>query len=83
MVYVKLHIQHYLVLDQNESDNSYSYPLRHEFWNVDHKMAMMEIDLCFNTFSHLFVQHQNYIENDAICLFIFFPLIFFCILPDK
>ena len=30
MVYGELHRHHYLVLDQNASDDSYSAPLRHE-----------------------------------------------------
>ena len=53
MVCGKLHRYHYLVLDQNASDNAYSVPLRHEVWNVDHKMVILGIDLCYNTFSHI------------------------------
>ena len=56
MIYGEFHRQHYLVLDQNENDNTYSTPLRHEVWNVDQKMIIMGIDLCYNTFSHLDVE---------------------------
>ena len=73
MVYGELYRHHYLVLDQNENDNSNSTPLRHEVWNVDHKMVILGIDLCYNAFSHLGVQHQNYPEHDNVCLSIFFP----------
>ena len=83
MVYGKLHIHHYLFLDQNVSDNSYSAPLRHEVWNLDHKMVIMVIDLCCNTFSHLCVKHHNYPEHDTFCLSILFSWIFFCICPDQ
>ena len=53
MVYEELHILPYLVLDQNAKDNAYSAPLRHEVWNVDHKRAILVIDLRYNTFSPL------------------------------
>ena len=79
MVYVELHIYHYLVLDQTVNDNSYSTPLRHEVCNVYHKMAIMVIDLCYNIFSYLGVQHQNYPEHDTVCLYIFFPWTIYCI----
>ena len=46
MVYGKLHIYHYLVLDQNANDNAYSTLLSHEVWNVDQKMIILGIDLC-------------------------------------
>ena len=72
MVYGKLHIHHYLVLDQNENYDAYSTPLHHEVWNVDHKMVMMGITLCYNTFSHILVQHEHYIEHDTISLYVFF-----------
>ena len=39
MVYCEFHRNHYLVLDQNTSDNAYSALLRHEVWNVDQKMG--------------------------------------------
>ena len=45
MVYRKLHIHHYLFLYPNENYNAYSTPLRHEVWNVDHKMVMLGIAL--------------------------------------
>ena len=48
MVYNELYRHHYLVLDQNASDNAYSNPLLHEVWNVDHKMVMLEIYLRYN-----------------------------------
>ena len=73
MLYGKFHIYHYLVLDQNENDNAYSTPLRHEVCNVDQKMVIMGIDLCYNTFSHVGVQHHNYPEHDTVCFYIFFP----------
>ena len=73
MVNGKLHIHHYLVLDQNANDNSFSTPLRHEVWNVDHKMVIMGIDLCYKIISHIGVQHQHYPEHDTACLSIFFP----------
>ena len=53
MEYGKWHILPYLVLDKKVNDNDYSTPLRHEVWNVDHKMIVMGIDLCSNTLSHL------------------------------
>ena len=59
MVYGEFHIYPYLVLDQNANDNAYSTPLSHEIWNVDHKMIILGIDLCYNTFSHHCVQHQH------------------------
>ena len=40
-----------------------------------HKMIILGIDLCYNTFSHLGVQHQHYHEYDTVCLFIFLPRI--------
>ena len=72
MVYGELHRHHYLVLDKNASDNAYSPPLRHEVWNMDYKMIIPEIDLCYNTFSHLCVRRQNYLEHDTVCMFISF-----------
>ena len=82
-IYDKLHIHHELVLDQSASDNAYSSPLRHGVWNVEQKMIMLGIGLCYNNFSHICVQHQNYLEHDTVCLSILFPWIFFCILPDQ
>ena len=76
MVYGELHIHHYLVLDQNANDNAYSTPLRNEFWNVDHKELMLGIDFCYNKFSHLGVNHQNYPEHDT-------PLTVCCFCPDQ
>ena len=83
MVYGKLHIYPYLVLDQNTNDNDYSTSLRHEVCNVEHKMIVMVIDLCYNTFSHLGVQHQHYPEHDTVCLSIFFPWTIYCSFPDQ
>ena len=48
MVYGELHILPYLVLDQNANDNAYSSPLRHEVWNVDHKIVMLGIYFLLN-----------------------------------
>ena len=56
MVCRELHIHHDLVIDKNTSDNAYSSPLCHAVWNVDHKMVMMGIYLCYNKFSHLCVK---------------------------
>ena len=50
MVYGKVYILPYLVLDQNANDNTYSDPLRHEVWDMDHKMIIMGIELCYNKF---------------------------------
>ena len=73
MVYGELHILPFLVLDQNENDDAYSTPLRHKVWNVDHKMVIIGIDLCYNKFSHFCVERQHYPEHDTVCLSIFFP----------
>ena len=32
---------------------SKNYHLRFEVWNVDQKIIILGLDLCFNTFSHL------------------------------
>ena len=77
IIYGKLHRHHDLVLDQNEIDNAYSTPLLHKVWNMDHKMVILEIDLCYNKLSHLCVQHQHYLEHDTICLSILFHWILF------
>ena len=65
MVYEELHIYHYLVLDQNANYNTYSTPWRHEVFNVDPKMLILGISLCYNTFPHIFVKHQHYPEYDT------------------
>ena len=80
MVYRELHRHHYLFY-QSASGNAYSAPLRHEVWNVDQKMVMLGISSCYNKFSYLFVQHQNYLDYDTVCLSIIFPWIFL-IFPD-
>ena len=77
MVYGKFHIQHCLVLDQNANDNAYSTPLRYEVWNVDHKMVILWICLCYNTFSHICVKQQNCPEHDTVGMSILFPWIVF------
>ena len=82
MVYREFHRHHNLVLDQSVSDNAYSNPLRHEVWNVDQKIIMLGIGSCYNIFSNIFVQHQYYLEHDAVCLSILFLWIFF-FGPDK
>ena len=79
MVYGEFHIYPYLVLDKNANDNAYSTPLRHEVWNVDHKKVIMETYLCYNTLSHLVVQHQHYPEHYTIFLSILFPWIVYCV----
>ena len=77
MVYGKLHIYPYLVLDQNANDNAYSTLLHREFWNVYQKNVILVVNLCYNKFSHLGVQHQHYPEHYTVCLSIFFPWIVF------
>ena len=79
----KLRICHDLYLYQNLNYNAYSTPLRHEDLDMYHKMVIMGIDLCYNTFSHLCVKHQHYHEHDTLCLFILYYWIFFFILPDQ
>ena len=76
-IYRELHIYPYLVLDQTESDNSYSTPLRHEVWNVENKIIILGIDLCYNKSSTFWVQHQHYPEYDTVYMSIFFPWIVF------
>ena len=82
-VYGELQIYHDLVLDQNANYNAYSPPLRHEVWNLYHKMIILGIDLCYNTLSHIGLKQKHYREHDTFCLSIFFPRIFFCIFPDQ
>ena len=82
-VYGKFHLYPYLCLDQSANDNAYSTPLRHEVWNVDHKMIIIGIYLCYNTFSHLCVKHQYYPEDDTVFLSIFFHWIVYCFYPDQ
>ena len=72
MVYGNLHIHHDLVSDENATDNSYSTPWRHDVCNMDQKIAMLVIGLCYNTLSHICVQHHHYPEHDTICPYIFF-----------
>ena len=79
LIYGELYKHHYLIFDQNANDNSYSSLLCHEFCNVAHKMLMMVIDLCYNTFTHLCAQHQHYPEQDTLHLSIFFLWFYFCI----
>ena len=50
MVYLDCHISPFLVLDQNANDNDYSTALLHEVCNMDQKMIITGIDLCYNTF---------------------------------
>ena len=50
---------------------------------MDHKMSMLGIDFCYNTFKNLCAKHQHYHENDTLCLYIFFHWLFFCIFPDQ
>ena len=77
MVYGEFHIYPYLVLDQNANGNAYSTPLRNKVWNVDHKMIIQGIDLCYNKCSYICVQRQHYPEYDTVCLSIFFHETFF------
>ena len=83
IVYSELHRHHYQFLDKSASDNANSPPLRHEVYNVYQKMIIMGIGSCYNNFSHICVKHQHYLEHDTVYLFLFFPWIFFCILPDQ
>ena len=73
MLYGEFHRPHYLVLDQSASDNSLLILLRHEVWNVDNKMIILIIGLCYNAFSRIFVQQQHYLKHDTVCLSILFP----------
>ena len=66
------HILHELALDQNVNDNAYSTSLIHEALCVDHKIVILGIGLYHNTFSHICVQHQHYLEHDILCVSIFF-----------
>ena len=68
---------------QNASDNDYSAPLCHEVCNVGYKMVILGIDLCYNKFSRIGVEHQHYSENDTVCLSILFPWIVYCFFPDQ
>ena len=72
----KLHICHDLYLDQNANDNAYQTPLLHEALDVNNRMVMFVIGLYQNKFSHLCVENQHYLENDTICVSIFFYWIF-------
>ena len=83
MLCVKLIIDHFLILDLTENDNAYSTPLRHKVWNVDHKMVILGIHFCYNTYSHLGMQYQHYTEHDTVCLSIFLSWIFVCIFHDQ
>ena len=51
--------------------------MSHEVWNVYHKMLNLGIYLCYNTYSHICVQHQHYPEHDTLCMSIFFQWLFF------
>ena len=82
MVYSELKIHHFLVLDQNANNNAYSNLLRHEVWNVDHKMVILGINLCWNKFSHIGLQHQHYTEHDSVYLSILILWIVFYNFPD-
>ena len=57
VVYGELHIYPYLFLDQNAYDNAYSTSLRHEVWNMDHKMILLGIH------SHMFLFNVSIILN--------------------
>ena len=83
IVYGALQIYPYLVLYQNVNDNAYSTPLRHEICNVDQKMIILGIDLCYNTFSHLDVQHQYYPEHKYYLSVHFLSMNRFCIYADQ
>ena len=75
MVYGELHILPYLVLDKDANYNAYSNLIRHEVWNVDQRIIILRIDLCYNIFSHIWVQHQHYPEHDTFFPSVFFPWI--------
>ena len=62
----EFHICHDLVLDQNANDNAYSTPCLHKALDMNHKMVMMGIGCYHNTFSHLYMQHQHYPEQDTL-----------------
>ena len=62
IVYGELHILPYLVLYQNKNDNAYSTLLRHEVWDVNQKIIIQGIYLCYNTF-HVFEFNSSIILN--------------------
>ena len=68
MIYGELHIHHYLVLGKNKDYNYYSTPLRHEVWNMDRKMVILVIALCYNIFSLICVKNQHHPEHDTLYL---------------
>ena len=72
MLYGKLHIHHYLVLDRSKNENVYSTPLRNEVWNVDYKMEMTGIDLCYKN-DYILVCYISIILNMilSVCTFSF------------
>ena len=76
MVYLKVHRRHYLVLDQSARDSNYLSLLCYEAWNLDHKMVILGISLCYNLFSNICVKDNHYLEHGTVCLSIFFPWIF-------
>ena len=77
MVYGKLHIYLYLVLDKNANDNVYSTPLRHEVWNVEHKIIILGIGFVTIHF-HILVCNISIILNMImfVCSFSFHELFF-------
>ena len=84
MVYGKLHIYPYLVLDQNSNDNAYSTPLCHEVYKVDHKMIILGIDSCYNKF-HILMFNIRIILNMilSVCPYYFHELfLVFCLIND-
>ena len=83
MVCGKLHIFHYLFLDQNINVNAYSTPFLYEDLDVDHKVVMMGIGLYQNIFSLLYVQHKHYTEHDTLYLCNLFYWLFLFICPDS
>ena len=70
MVYGEFHRHHYLVLYQISSDNASSNPLLHEVCNAYHKMRMLGIGSCYNTF-HIFLCNISIILNMIMSIFPF------------
>ena len=83
MVYGWFRILPYLVFYQNSNYNAYSNLLRHEVWNVDYKIIIMEIDLCYNKFSRIWVPQQHYPKHNTLFLSILLPWILFYIFLDQ
>ena len=63
MVCRELHNLNDLVLDQNLNDNTYSTPVPHEAFDVDHKLLIIGIGYYHNSFSLICVQRKPQNDN--------------------